>query len=98
MLVEILAESLPLEQLGVYDNLLDLSELTHSAPRVISRVREVFHVDLSLADLLASPSVGALSISIVSKQARELKDEDMALLMEQLEGITEEDAQTMLAD
>jgi acyl carrier protein len=54
-------EVLGLEQVGVHDNFFDLGGHSLLATRVVSRVRQEFHVDLKLMDFFKMPTIAELS-------------------------------------
>ncbi|HEY4424511.1 MAG TPA: amino acid adenylation domain-containing protein, partial [Pyrinomonadaceae bacterium] len=55
---------LGVEQVGIYDNFFDLGGHSLLATQVISRVRELFHVEIALRQLFETPTVAALAQSI----------------------------------
>ena len=61
MLAGIWAQVLKLENIGIHDNFFDLGGHSLLATQVISRLREVFQIDLPLRSLFESPSVAGLA-------------------------------------
>ena len=61
MLVEIWQEVLKVERIGIHDNFFDLGGHSLLATRVVSRVRQEFHVDLKLMDLFKMPTIAELT-------------------------------------
>jgi acyl carrier protein len=55
---------LGIEQVGIYDNFLDLGGDSLLATQVIARLREVFSVKLSLASLFETPTVAQTANNI----------------------------------
>ena len=68
-LAEVWAEVLKLEKVGRHNNFFELGGHSLLATRVISRIREVFHVELPLLSLFQNPTVAALALQ-VDKAAR----------------------------
>lgn len=64
LLAGIWAEVLGLERLGVYNNFFDLGGHSLLATKIISRVQEVFQVQLPLRSLFETPTVAGLAGSI----------------------------------
>jgi amino acid adenylation domain-containing protein len=63
-LAAVWVEVLRIERLGVYDNFFDLGGHSLLAVQVISRMREVFQVEMAVRDLFESPTVAELAESI----------------------------------
>ena len=64
VLAGIWAEVLGLEQVGVADNFFDLGGHSLLATQIISRVRDIFRVEIPLLSLFESPDLGALASKI----------------------------------
>jgi len=61
------AEILGLEDIGRDDDFYVLGCDSLRAMRVVSRLRDVFNVDLAIRDLVAAPTVGGLTAAIVAR-------------------------------
>ena len=68
-LASIWRETLGIEKISVHDDFFDLGGHSLLATRVISRIREVFPVDLPLKYLFESPTIAALGKILKQQQA-----------------------------
>src|SRR6185369_4694917 len=67
-------EQLGVEQVGIHDNFFDLGGHSLLATQVISRVRELFHVEIALRQLFETPTVADLAQSIDIALLKETKE------------------------
>jgi acyl carrier protein len=97
-LAEIWREVLGVKQIGVQDNFFDVGGHSLLATQVISRVRSTFRVQLSLRSLFDSPTVAGLANEISQLQPETSEDEEVAKLLRELEGLSDEEAERLLAN
>lgn len=95
-LVEIWREVLRIDNFGVEDNFFELGGHSLLATQVISRVRSAFHVQLPLRSLFDAPTVAGLAAEI-SRTPQSSDDEELAKLLSELEGLSDEEAERLLA-
>src|SRR6185369_10300348 len=67
-------ELLGVEQVGIHDNFFDLGGHSLLATQVISRVRELFHVEIALRQLFETPTVAELAQNIEIALLKETKE------------------------
>ena len=87
-----------MKQIGVQDNFFDVGGHSLLATQVISRVRSTFRVQLSLRSLFDSPTVAGLANEISQLQPETSEDEEVAKLLRELEGLSDEEAERLLAN
>jgi acyl carrier protein len=95
-LVEIWREVLRIDNFGVEDNFFELGGHSLLATQVISRVRSAFHVQLPLRSLFDAPTVAGLAAEI-GRTPQSSEDEELAKLLSELEGLSDEEAERLLA-
>ncbi|MEG4072283.1 amino acid adenylation domain-containing protein [Microcoleus sp. Pol14C2] len=71
VLAEIWAEVLGLKQVGINDNFFELGGHSLLATQLIAKVRDRFHVELSLRCLFQSPSVASLAVAIAQAKSQQ---------------------------
>jgi acyl carrier protein len=90
-------EVLRLERVGVTDNFFELGGHSLLATQIISRIRNSFRVQMPLQIFLQNPSIAAMAARIGDCPTIESEQEEMARLLQELEGISEEEAERLLA-
>ena len=94
-LAGIWSELLRVKEIGVNDNFLELGGHSLLATQLISRVREVFQVDLTMRGFLELPTINALS-KIVLEKGKDV--ERIAQLLVTLARTTDSQAESWLVD
>jgi amino acid adenylation domain-containing protein len=101
-LARIWAELLAVERIGVHDNFFELGGHSLLAMRVISRVRDVFRVQLPLRKLFEFPTVAGLARSIEEHQVTAAEPEIMpvthALRGSDVDALSDEQVHAFLSD
>lgn len=94
-LADIWRQVLRIEQLGVEDNFFDLGGHSLLATQVIARIRSTFHVQLPLRSMFDTPTIAGLAQQIAALPQNS-EDEEVARLLQELEGLSDEEAERLL--
>jgi acyl carrier protein len=70
-LAAIWAEVLQVERVGIHDDFFELGGHSLAANRVLSRVCSAFQIKLALRDLLETPTVAGLELTIAREMLRQ---------------------------
>jgi acyl carrier protein len=90
-------EVLKLERVGVTDDFFELGGHSLLATQIISRIRSRFMIQMPLLIFLQNPTIAALAGQIGQFPAIESEQEEMTRLLLELEGISEDEAERLLA-
>ncbi|MGZ8444779.1 MAG: phosphopantetheine-binding protein, partial [Candidatus Binatia bacterium] len=96
-LAAIWEDVLSLDQVGVNDNFFDLGGHSLAATRVVSRVIKQFQLELPLQSLFQSPTVAEMAAVITEHQGKLLGEEELERLLSELELMSDEEAQQLVA-
>jgi len=97
-LTSIWREVLGLDQIGIHDNFFDLGGHSLTAMRVVSRVIKRFPLELPLQFLFQSPTIAEMAGVIMEHQGKQLEEEDLERVLGELEALSDEEAQRLLAE
>ncbi|HEU4562901.1 MAG TPA: amino acid adenylation domain-containing protein, partial [Longimicrobium sp.] len=91
VLARIWAEVLRLERVSVEESFFELGGHSLLATRVVSRVREVFGVELPLRAIFEMPTVGGLAPRVEQLLLARVEDDELVAALERLEGLSEDE-------
>jgi acyl carrier protein len=85
------AESLGIDNVGIEDDFFELGGASVVATQVVSRLREMFQMDLPAILLFEAPTIEKFAGYMIEHEARPGLTEKTATLLKQIEGMTEEE-------
>jgi len=89
---------LNIEKVGIHDNFFELGGHSLVATRVVSQVIKQFQIDFPLWSLFQSPTVAQMAAVVTEYQAKKLDRRDLDRILAELESISNEEAQRLLAN
>jgi amino acid adenylation domain-containing protein len=95
VLVGIWSEILGVKQVGIDDNFFALGGHSLLATRLMSRLRDAFHVELPLRAFFEAPTVAGQAVAITQRQAAQAEHDELARMLEELERLSEDEARGM---
>ena len=97
-LANIWVDVLDLDEIGVYDDFLELGGDSLRAGQVISRVINTFRVELALSILFEAATVADMAVIIFQNQAKVTEQEELDRMLEELDALTDEEAKRLICD
>jgi len=85
-IVEIWKKTLGIERIGIYDNFFYINGDSIMATMLISRIKDIYDVDISIKDFFAEPTVAHLAQEVkrlLVEKIKELPEEELKKLAEQ---------------
>ena len=97
MIADLWAKTIGVEKVGIYDNFFDLGGHSLMATQIISRLRNTYNVEIPLRKLFEAPTVANLAMVIAEAQAAQVGEEELGEMLDELEGLSEEEVEKLLA-
>lgn len=94
---DIWAEVLAVESVSIHDNFFELGGHSLLVTQVIARLRSVFQVQLPVRAFFEAPTVAGLAETVQEQQPAASEEEEMAKMLAELEGLSDEEVERMLA-
>ena len=91
-------EVMGIERVGVHDDFFDLGGHSLIATQLVARIRDAFQFSLPLVTLFETPTVAEIARLITAHLLSMEAEDDLAGLLDELEEMSEEEVQQMLAD
>jgi acyl carrier protein len=82
------SEVLGLKRVSIDDNFFEVGGHSLSAIRVISRLRDAFHIELSLRAFFEAPTVAGQAWAITQRQAAQIEHDELARMLAELEALS----------
>lgn len=87
-----------IEKVGVHDNFFELGGHSLLATQLNARIAATLRIDLSLATLLAAPTIAELAVEIVDQQAEEVDPDILEELLAEVGGLSEAELAVALGE
>jgi acyl carrier protein len=91
VLSKVWAESLGIEKVGIEDDFFELGGASVVATQIVSRLRQMFQMDLPAILLFDTPTIEKLAHYMIEHEAQPGLTEKTAILLKRIEGMTEEE-------
>jgi NAD(P)-dependent dehydrogenase (short-subunit alcohol dehydrogenase family)/acyl carrier protein len=97
-LSDIWGELLGIQGIGVHDNFFDLGGDSLIATQVLSRIREAFDTPITLNEFFENPTIKGLARTIFEENIKTQDQDEMARLLAEIEGMSEDEAARRLSE
>lgn len=97
-LAEIVSDVLKVDKVGIHDNFFELGGHSMLGTMVVSLIAEKFAVELPLRTLFEAPTVEEIAMAIAELQAEEESAEELDAMLDELEGLSDEEIAKMLEE
>jgi amino acid adenylation domain-containing protein len=94
---EIWSGVLGIEQVGALDDFFGLGGHSLLAAQVVSRLNRAFKIEITIRELFAESTVAGLSALIEQKQLQQADDDKLALMLAEVNELSDEEAEALLA-
>src|ERR1700733_7198184 len=91
VLSKVWAESLGIEKVGIEDDFFELGGASVVATQIVSRLRQMFQMDLPAILLFDTPTIEKLAGYMLEHEAQPGLTEKTATLLKRIEGMTEDE-------
>jgi amino acid adenylation domain-containing protein len=97
LIADLWADILGCANIGIYDNFFDLGGHSLLAAQVLTRVRSMFQVELSLRSLFDTPTVIGLAETLIARAPLPRKVVAIARLRKQIDAMSPDEIRTLVA-
>ncbi|MFZ2754734.1 MAG: non-ribosomal peptide synthetase, partial [Lysobacteraceae bacterium] len=96
-LVALWAEVLGRPQIGIHDNFFDLGGHSLLATQLVTRMQKALGADIGLRMMFEAPTVAQFAELLLNNRMKDIDEDTLAAMMQQLEGLSDADIQAILA-
>jgi acyl carrier protein len=96
-IAKIWAQVLDVDQVGIHDRFFELGGDSLLASRVLSKVIDVFLIEVPLRSLFETPTVAEMAAVVQRNLAKQAKPEEIERVLVEVEGLSEEEIKAMLS-
>jgi len=97
-LAQMWRDILGIEQVGIHDSFFDLGGHSLLATQVVSRVREVYHVEMPVRSLFEAATVANLATTVEQRLIEQVGGETLAQIWAEIEQLPEDETKAILAE
>jgi amino acid adenylation domain-containing protein len=90
------AEVLNRPAIGIHENFFELGGHSLLMTRVVSRIRDAFHVELAIRTFFQSPTVAFLAAAVAQAQGKAPEGRPLHELLDEIEAMSDDDVKEML--
>ena len=98
LLASLWAEVLGQPRVGIHDDFFDLGGHSLLATQLVTRMQAALGPDITLRMMFEAPTVAGFAERLMQQRMQNVGEDDLAGMLQQLEGMSEEDIRSLLAD
>jgi hypothetical protein len=98
LLAEVWSKLLNADKLGVHDNFFDLGGHSLLATQLVSRVRDIFQVDLGVRVVFESPTISEMALRIERIISDSVEMTELAAVFAEVESLSDGEIEQQLQD
>ena len=84
-------------QIGIHDNFFDLGGHSLLATQLVTRMQKALGADIGLRMMFEAPTVAQFAELLLNNRMKNIDEDSLAAMMQQLEGLSDAEIQALLA-
>ena len=96
ILADMWYDALQLPRVGINDNFFDLGGHSLKATRIVSRIRQVFQINITVRQLFETPTVATMADHMVATEGQPGRTDKIARALQRLQRLSTTDRQKIL--